>query len=109
MTLNLLFNIANLFVLPFWGLMIILPKWNFTKKVMKSYLPFIPLTGLYIYLFVNSLDAESIQMFSNPELSITDLAKLFSVETVMLTGWVHFLVMDLFVGRYIFNLYYNYC
>ena len=102
MTLNLLFNLANLYVLPFWGIMIILPKWQITQRVMDSYLPFVPLAGLYLYLFANGLDAESIEMFSNPQLSITDLAQLFSIENLTLTGWVHFLVMDLFVGRYIY-------
>jgi hypothetical protein len=102
MELNTIFNFANIYVLPFWALMIILPKWGITNKIMTSYLPFVPLAGLYIYLFANGLNAESIEMFSNPELSITDLAKLFSVENLTLTGWVHFLVMDLFVGRYIY-------
>ncbi len=102
MDLNTIFNLGNLYVLPFWLIMIILPKWRITNKIMSSYLPFIPLAGLYIYLFANGLDADSVEMFSNPELSLTDLAKLFSLEKFTLTGWVHFLVMDLFVGRYIY-------
>jgi Domain of unknown function (DUF4281) len=102
MELNTIFNLANLYVLPFWLIMIILPKWSITNKIMSSYLPFIPLAGLYIYLFFTGLDAESIELFSNPNLSLTDLAKLFSLEKFTLTGWVHFLVMDLFVGRYIY-------
>jgi hypothetical protein len=47
-----LFNIANLFVLPFWLLMILLPNWSITRKVMASYLPFVALAGLYIYINV---------------------------------------------------------
>jgi hypothetical protein len=100
--LDLLFNIANLFVLPFWVLMIFLPNWGITRTVMNSFIPFIALAGLYLYLFVNSLDPETAQAFSNPQLRLTDLAQLFSEEKVMLTGWVHFLVMDLFVGRWIY-------
>lgn len=100
MTLDFLFNAANLFVLPFWALMVILPKWGVTQKVMASFLPFVALASLYVYLFVLSVDAESAQSFSNPQLA--DLAQLFAKETVTATGWVHFLVMDLFIGRWVY-------
>lgn len=100
MSLDLLFDGANLFVLPFWLLMIALPNWQVTRKIMASFLPFLALAGLYAYLFVNSLDPESAQAFSNPQLA--DLARLFADERVTATGWIHFLVMDLFVGRWIY-------
>lgn len=95
-----LFDFANLFVLPFWALMIFLPKWGITKKVMESFLPFVALAGLYIYLFVGSITPESAQALSNPQLA--DIAKFFADEQVAATGWVHFLVLDLFVGRWIY-------
>ncbi|GET40312.1 ABA4-like family protein [Microseira wollei] len=95
-----LFDIANIFVLPFWAIMILLPNWGITRKVMESYLPFVALAGLYIYLFVVAITPETAQALSSPQLS--DLAKAFSNETVTATGWVHFLVMDLFIGRWIY-------
>jgi Domain of unknown function (DUF4281) len=98
--LDLLYNAANLFVLPFWALMILLPNWGVTRKVMGSFLPFVALAGLYIYLFGSSLDPETAQAFSSTQLS--DIARLFSMEKIAATGWVHFLVMDLFVGRWIY-------
>jgi hypothetical protein len=100
MNLSVLFDVSNVFVLPFWALMILLPNWSWTRKVMGSVLPFVALSALYIYLFINSLDPESAQAFANPQLA--DLARLFANERVMATGWVHFLVMDLFVGRWIY-------
>ncbi|MBE9177351.1 DUF4281 domain-containing protein [Oculatella sp. LEGE 06141] len=101
MNLDLLFNGANLFVLPFWTLMIVLPKWGMTRKVIESFLPFVALAGLYLVLFVGSLNVDSAEAFANPQLA--DLARLFADERVMATGWVHFLVMDLFVGRWIYQ------
>ncbi len=95
-----LFNIANLFVLPFWLVMIFLPKWKITQGVMKSYIPFIPLTGLYLYLFINSITPENAEALSNPQLA--DIARFLADETAAATAWIHFLVMDLFVGRYIY-------
>jgi Domain of unknown function (DUF4281) len=99
--LSVLFDVSNVFVLPFWTLMILLPNWGITRKVMNSLLPFVALAGLYIYLFVNSLDPDTAAAFANPQLA--DLAQLFADERVMATGWVHFLVMDLFVGRWIYQ------
>ena len=95
-----LYSGANIFVLPFWLLMVIAPNWSITRKVMASTLMFVPLALAYIFCFVNSLDPESIGAFANPTLSA--LAGLFSDERVMATGWIHFVVMDLFVGRWIY-------
>ncbi|HHP7229233.1 MAG TPA: ABA4-like family protein [Xenococcaceae cyanobacterium] len=100
MTITQLFNFANLFVLPFWVLIIFLPRWGVTKKVMESFLPFIALAGLYIYLFLGAITPDSAQAWSNPQLA--DIAQLFADERVAATGWVHFLVLDLFVGRWIY-------
>lgn len=98
---ELLFNGANLFVLPFWALMIILPKWGLTKKIIASPLPLVALALLYGYFFINSLDPETAEALSSPELSA--IASAFSDNRVMATGWVHYLVMDLFVGRWIYQ------
>ena len=100
MTTTQLFDLSNLFVLPFWALMIFLPNWNITQNVMRSYLQFIPLVGLYIYFLATTLNAETAQALANPNL--TAIAGFFSEETAAATGWVHFLVMDLFVGRWIY-------
>lgn len=100
MSVSQLFDVANIFVLPFWFLMIFLPKWRITQKVMDSLLPFVALAGLYIYLFSGTITAESAQALSNPQL--TDIARFFADERIAATGWVHFLVLDLFVGRWIY-------
>ncbi|ACK69048.1 conserved hypothetical protein [Gloeothece citriformis PCC 7424] len=103
MNITQLFDFANLFVLPFWGLMILLPNWGVTQKVMKSYLPFLVLAGVYIYYFINSVNAipsDSTGALLNPQLS--DIARFFSNEAVAAAGWAHFLTLDLFLGRWIY-------
>lgn len=95
-----LFNLANLFVLPFWALMILLPNWSITRKVMESYIPFVILAGLYLYLLTGTITSESAQALANPQL--VDIARFFAEERAAATGWTHFLVMDLFVGRWIY-------
>ena len=100
MTIDLIFNGANFFVLPFWALIIFLPNWKVTRKIMESLIPFILLAVVYLYLLISSLTPESAAAFSNPNLS--DLAKLFAEESIIVIGWIHILVMDLFVGRWIY-------
>ncbi|MEM6592616.1 MAG: ABA4-like family protein [Cyanobacteria bacterium P01_H01_bin.119] len=100
--LNLIFNGANLFVLPFWALMTLVPRWEVSRRVMSSYIPFVALALTYLYCFINSLDPGTAEAFSDPNLGLADLAALFANEKVTAAGWVHFLVMDLFVGRWIY-------
>ena len=99
-TISQLFDSANLFVLPFWTLMILLPKWKVTQRVMASVLPFVALAGLYLFLLSGSVTGEAAQALANPKLA--DIARFFGDERAAATGWVHFLVMDLFVGRWIY-------
>lgn len=100
MNVEHIFSAANIFVLPFWTLMILLPNWGVTKKIVESYIPFVILAGLYIFLISGTINDETAQALANP--TLTDIAKFFAEERAAATGWVHFLVMDLFVGRWIY-------
>jgi hypothetical protein len=100
MSIDQLFDISNLFVLPFWALMILLPTWKVTRRVMESPLPFVALALLYLYLFSSTINAETAQALASPKLA--DIARFFADERAAATGWTHFLVMDLFVGRWIY-------
>ena len=100
MFIEYLYNGAYFFALPFWALMVLFPGWSVTQRVMASTLMFIPLALAYIYCFANSLDPDAMAAFANPTLST--LAGLFADERVMATGWIHYIVMDLFVGRWIY-------
>jgi hypothetical protein len=95
-----LFEAANLFVLPFWGLMILLPRWEVTKRLMQPLWPYVGLSCVYVYLLLTSLTPEAAAAMSNPRLA--DIARFFGDEQAAATGWIHFLVMDLFVGRWIY-------
>jgi hypothetical protein len=100
--LEIVFNAANWFALPFWALMILLPGWRVTRRVMESLLPIALLAAVYLYLLLSGFSAATLREFFNPQLSLGNLTALFSQPSVMATGWVHYIVMDLFVGRWIF-------
>ena len=95
-----LFNLANAYVLPFWLAMVLLPNWNITKKVIGSYWFVLPLIGLYLYYLIATVDPEAAATLSNPQLA--DIAKFFGEEGAAGAGWMHFLAMDLFIGRWIY-------
>lgn len=80
--------------------MILLPNWGVTRRIMGSFIPYVLLAGLYLYLIVGTITPETAQALSNPKLA--DIAQFFGEPRAAATGWVHFLVMDLFVGRWIY-------
>ncbi|NEQ62745.1 MAG: DUF4281 domain-containing protein, partial [Moorea sp. SIO4A1] len=41
----------------------------FKRAAPESYIPFVALAALYIYLFINSITPESAQALSNPQLA----------------------------------------
>lgn len=100
MTLALAFNLCIYYVSIFWLGMIVFPNWQVTKKVINSYIPFAPLCVLYIYFLLTTTDPGSLTGAFNPQLS--EYAKLFGREEGALVVTIHFLAMDLFIGRWIY-------
>ncbi|MCC0175620.1 DUF4281 domain-containing protein [Waterburya agarophytonicola K14] len=100
MSFSQLFDISIFYATSFWILIIFLPNWNITQKIMKSYLPFIPLIILYAYFFFASFSLETALAFAAPKLDV--FAKTLSQEGSAASTWVHFLVVDLFLGRWIY-------
>ena len=79
-----LFKLSSLAVLPFWALMIFLPRWSATKRLMMVIPRF----------------AEVWRAVSSPEIS--GIAALLGSPVGATVGWLHFLAFDLFVGRWIY-------
>lgn len=100
MSLDLFFNLANAYDLPFWIAMILFPNGRVTKKVMGSYYFLLPLIGIYIYFLVASFDPQAVATLANPRLP--DAVKFFSEDAAVGSAWVHFLAMDVFAGRWIY-------
>jgi ABA DEFICIENT 4-like len=94
-----LFNLSGLVVLPFWALMIFLPRWSVTKKLMSSPLVCAAPAALYAALVIPRF-AEVWRAVSSPELS--SIAALLGSPVGATVGWLHFLAFDLFVGRWIY-------
>lgn len=95
MNYSLLFIIANASVIPAWLLLIFLPKQKVTRFVAHSYLYPALLGGLYILLMVVGWGGEGgMDTLENLKLS-------FARDEILVLGWVHYLVFDLFIGAWI--------
>ncbi len=94
-----LFKLSSLAVLPFWALMIFLPRWSATKRLMSSPLVCAAPAALYAALVIPRF-AEVWRAVSSPEL--LGVAALLGSPVGATVGWLHFLAFDLFVGRWIY-------
>jgi hypothetical protein len=99
-TLESLFLLVNLLPLPFWFLMIVLPHWRGTQRVMRGRVVLMPLLAAYAVLLVLQRN-DLATLLTTPEApTLTRLAEVLSRQEWALLAWIHFLAFDLFVGRW---------
>ena len=93
------FTFSFLLVAPFWFLMVLLPTWHGTTRVMRSPWVAVPAALLYTALVLPRL-AEVLGTVASPTLE--GVASLLATPVGVTIAWVHFLTFDLFVGRWIY-------
>lgn len=97
--MDLVFRLSNLLVLPLWALMILLPRWRWTARIMRS-----PLVSVAPALFYAALVLPRVGTIfpavARPTLA--GVAALLGSPEGATIAWVHFLAFDLFVGRWIY-------
>lgn len=95
---GVLFQWANILVMPFWLLMIFAPRWRGTARVMDSHLaPALPAV-VYAVLVIPSLSS-LLPVLSNPKPEV--IGAVLASPQGLTIAWLHFLAFDLFVGRFI--------
>lgn len=92
-----LFNLSNLLIMPFWLLMILLPGWRWTQRIMRTLWPIAALAVIYTLLLLAQV-GNAADTLLNPTLD--GIAALLGTPAGAAAGWVHFLAFDLFVGRW---------
>jgi hypothetical protein len=93
--LNLLFRLANNAALIGWILLIFLPRWRWSARLIAPVLVPASLAALYSLLVATQF-GHSPGGFS----SLRSVALLFQSPAILLAGWVHYLAFDLFVGSW---------
>jgi hypothetical protein len=99
MDLETLFSLSNLLVMPFWIIMIFLPGWQWTRRIMRSLLVIIPPAVIYALLIIPNLGTV-LPGVASP--SLAGIAGLLGTPTIAFAGWMHYLAFDLFVGRWVY-------
>jgi hypothetical protein len=95
-----IFGLSSFLVLPFWGLMIFLPHWRWTRRIMESPLVIVAPALLYTALVLPAI-REVLPLVNRP--SLAAIAPLLGSPAGATIGWVHFLAFDLFVGRWVYR------
>ncbi len=99
MSPDTIFSISNLTAMFMWALMILLPNWKVTQKLIDLKLVPIILSLMYlIYISISILNGGGMD-FS----SLTSVMELFTKENSVLAGWIHYLAFDLLIGMWILN------
>jgi len=92
-----LFVVVTVGVLPFWVLLVVAPRWRLTQSAVQSLWLSLPLAAGYAV-------AQGIDPNTSPDAGFHSLAAvvaLFSTPEAILVAWIHFVVVDLFVGAWI--------
>jgi hypothetical protein len=97
--MDTLFKLSGLTVLPFWALMIFLPRWRVTTRLMSTPLVCAAPAAFYAALVIPGF-TEVWRAVSSPEL--LGVAALLGSPVGATIAWLHFLAFDLFVGRWIY-------
>jgi hypothetical protein len=89
-----LFSLCNLIVLPGWLLLVAAPRWRWTQRIAAVALP-MALAALYLTLIILDF-RKSGGGFG----TLAQVSKLFDNPYLLLAGWIHYLVFDLFIGSW---------
>lgn len=96
MSNDLIFQMANTFVLLGWIPLFFAPRWKHTMLISRTFV-ILPLASLYAILVFAGISNFDPQAFS----TLQGVKVLFTDESAVVVGWIHYLAFDLFVGTYI--------
>jgi Domain of unknown function (DUF4281) len=92
-----LFQTSNALVLPFWLLMIVLPHWRWTERIIGSPWIAAPTALIYAILVLPSI-ATLLPALAQPTLA--SVTALLGTPEAAAIAWAHFLTFDLLAGRW---------
>lgn len=97
--MSTLFDLAFLAATPFWLLMIFLPAWSWTRRIVSSYLITLPVLAVWAVAAVPVFGPLWTLVVSP---SLTGLQDLVAEPTALTALWAQIIAWDLFIGRWMF-------
>ena len=92
-----LFSLTFAVAAPFWALMILLPGWSWTRRIIGSPLIVLPVVLIYALLVIPAF-GEVFPAVASPTLG--GVRELLGTAGGAAAGWAHMIAFDLFVGRW---------
>jgi hypothetical protein len=92
-----LFSLTFAVAAPFWALMILVPRWSWTARIIASPLIALPVVLIYAVLVIPAL-GEVLPAVASPTLN--SVRELLGTANGAAAGWAHMIAFDLFVGRW---------
>lgn len=99
MTTAEVFSITNMMAMPMWLLMMILPKWKITRFLIDYKVIPIVLAFVYVFYIAMHISTGGGLDFG----SLSSVMSLFTMEQLVMAGWVHYLAFDLLIGMWMLN------
>jgi hypothetical protein len=94
---EMLFSLTFAVAAPFWVLMIVLPRWSWSARIVSSPLIVLPVVLIYAALVVPNLSTV-FPVVASPTLE--GIRDLLGTADGAAAGWAHMIAFDLFVGRW---------
>jgi hypothetical protein len=97
--MNTLFDLAFYMATPFWALMILLPTWSWTAKILST--PWITLPTLVVWAIAAApLFGPLWTLATSPNLA--RLQDLLAEPGMVTALWAQIIAWDLFIGRWMY-------
>jgi hypothetical protein len=99
---KLAFRIVSASTVPVWAAMILVPNARITERLVRLATPLYAALGITYVVFLATEVATGdggMPSFDDPDA----LREALGSPTAFLAGWTHYIVFDLFVGRYIWS------
>ena len=88
-----LFSVCSTFAVVGWLLLLVAPRWRWTERLVVSGAWSLLLSVVYFVLIAVHFPGSKGGFGS-----IAEVRQLFSIDALLLAGWVHYLAFDLLVG-----------
>jgi hypothetical protein len=92
-----LFTLTFAAAAPFWALMILLPRWSWSARIITSPLIVLPVLVIYAVLVIPAL-GDVLPVVTSP--TMAGVRDLLGTANGAAAAWAHMIAFDLFAGRW---------